>query len=755
MGKIGCSINGNLDDSKFNKPMPWIGIYVAAASAACALAMALDAFRGLRYKKFWFPCKFFALNATTLTLIGVAIKLAVDLNTSMPRPNDQLAKLSSTTFICTAIGNFLPSLGTMGDQELMMNVVALGILVITVIVNIGIQLGTGVIYVFWKEHAIIMFLMVILFSITVSSALTIPSTKSYFDLKYRKKYKLAIEKCDKNINPRVPEKLKDDLTRYWMMANTCNPQFVIGRIATCTASGAFCLLSAVILAEAMLRNYLTPWCFKFCDGESDYKWSTTLILVTQAIAVGVGTLAPASRWFLAIKFRCPKRNKKTYKAEFAVENYWIRILYKWRDCPLNYRIFGRHGRKLVHITKNRALNICIWMQKAMVLLSKSVRLISILFMIRLLIIGQYSKKFISLFKFRNTISNFDVKSGSNACPKQELRTFVLHLEGEEELIDMVTESDWDTTGCWIRMGKKKQPKYLIQLLEKLNSTPGFEGVKKFDSDQVSSLESEEPPNCWALPVVTLTSIAVAIGNSNFHLVKELVYSVHQGLEYIRVVENNLDTKRETLNSRQAAEVEWVGVDLHYRWLDVDLREMGIGGKSPRDIISELSDAAKHRFMELRKNDATSCLREGPSRWPIKVLAANSMYRTCQTLLLNLDNKGSGCSNIIFEILSGMIADVIGACLTNLPRVISLKCHHSTIEEREQSVRNAILLLGKTEKILEILNVQPLPTSDPDQMACIDEWRALSRKKDLLCSNSSSGYCDLELSSSSDLYLNID
>ncbi|KAK4389474.1 hypothetical protein Sango_2284400 [Sesamum angolense] len=73
MGRLGCTVSGTVDDSRFSEPMPWIGLYVVAASAACAIAMALDAFHGFRYRKFWFPCKFFALNATTLTLIGVAV----------------------------------------------------------------------------------------------------------------------------------------------------------------------------------------------------------------------------------------------------------------------------------------------------------------------------------------------------------------------------------------------------------------------------------------------------------------------------------------------------------------------------------------------------------------------------------------------------------------------------------------------------------------------------------------------------------
>ncbi|KAI3468924.1 hypothetical protein Pfo_025587 [Paulownia fortunei] len=757
MGRLGCTLNGTLDDSKFSEPMPWIGMYVVAASAACAIAMALDAFHGFRYRKFWFPCKFFALNATTLTLIGVAVKLSVDLNTSMPRPHDQLAKLSSTTFICTAIGNSMPSLGTMENKELMMNVVALGILVITVIVNVCIQLGTGVIYVFWIEHAVIMLLMVVLFAILISSSLAIPATKSYFDLKYNKKYEVAKKECnsDSNCNTSITQKLRDDVTRYWMMAHTCNPQFVMGRLATCTASGAFCLLSAMTLAEAMLRSYLMPWCFTFCKGESDYKWSTMLILVTQAIAVGGGTIAPASRWFIAIKFRCPRRTKKSFKSGFSsVENYWVQNLCQLKECPLDLRICGQQGRKLVHNTKNKALDLCILFQKAMVVLSKSVRLMSIYFVSQLMIIHHCCKKLVNLVKCKNSIPNTDTESESKTTGKLDLRQYVLHLEGEEELIDVMMECDRDATGHWIRMGRKKQPRYLIKLLEKLNPSRGFEGVHRFDSDQVPSLDYVEPPNSWALPVVTLTSIAVATSNTDFHSMKELIKCVHEGLKYIRVIENNLDIKKDLTNIRKAAEIVWVGVDLHYRWLDVDLREVALQGKSPKDIISELSDIAKHKFMELRKNDVIGCLRYSPSKWPIKVLAANAMYRICQTLLLTTENRSNECSKVMFERLSAMIADIMGACLTNLQHAISIKCHQSTIEQREECVRYAILLLGKSEKILEILSCQPRLSSDPEKMACINEWRALSRGKDQLSCKSSPINADSDFGTSSDLYLNI-
>ncbi|KAL0331452.1 UNVERIFIED_CONTAM: hypothetical protein Sangu_1690700 [Sesamum angustifolium] len=271
-----------------------------------------------------------------------------------------------------------------------------------------------------------------------------------------------------------------------------------------------------------------------------------------------------------------------------------------------------------------------------------------------MIIYKCCKKLVDLVTIRKSNLNCNTESESNTINKLDLRNYILHLEGEEELIDLLMEGDRDATAHWNRMGGKKQPRYLIQLLEKLNPSRGFEGVQKFDSEQVPSLDFEEPPNSWALPVVTLTSIAIAINNTDFRPVKELIKCVNEGLKYIRVIENNLDIKRDLTNIRKAAEVVWAGVDLHYRWLDVELLEMAVQERSLKDIISELSDIAKNKFMELRKNDVSFCLSSSPSKWPLKVLAANSMYRICQTLLLTTDNRSSDCSKVMFERLTTMI-----------------------------------------------------------------------------------------------------
>jgi len=752
MGKLGCGIDGGLNEAKFSAPMPWIGLYIAVASLACAIAMAADFIRGFRQQKFWFPSKFFSINATSLTIIAVAVKLSVDLNTAMPRRVDQLAKLSSGALLCTVMGNSMPSLGTMDNNDLYTNIIALGILVVTVIVNTGIQLGTGVIYLHWKEHALIMFLMLVLLVILSFSALTVPVTKKYFQYKYNKKYGMALKEDSNETSKREDRELKEDIMKFWMMAHTCNPQFVVGRSVTCTAAGAFCLLGAMTLAEAMLRSYLMPWSFKFCTGESDYEWSTILILITQTIAVGVGTIAPAIRWFTAVNFRCPIRRMKSGKRKWTVERYWIQLLVEIKECPLSIRFEDRFCKKFAHHVKNKLVDLCIGMQTGIVLGSKVIQFISVYFMIQVLLFFDFCKK-LKTMKPKNGISS-DSGSESRSTPKPDLRRYVMHLEGEDELVELMMKNNFDATDHWLRRGERKQPKHLTELLEKSTFAEGFKGVREFDSDLVLSLVCDEPPNCWALPVVTLTAIAVALPNVSGSLMKQLMRSVNEGLMYVRLIEDSLDVKGELLNIRKAANVAWVGVDLFHKWLDVDLRKRSFQAESTKEILEKLSDAAKNRLEEFKKTPMNQCLKEGPSKWPIKILAANSMYRISQTLLQNCERRNGLIDERLFEALTVMISDILGACLTNLRQVI-FHCLSRAVTDREHCVRRAVFILGKTEKIRKLLDQQPISTLDPDQMAYIDEWRSMHDLKISLPSIPSSAKSETALSTSSDLYITME
>ncbi|CAN6867270.1 unnamed protein product [Brassica oleracea] len=738
MSTLGCDAHGVLNDAEFSKPMPSIGLYVAIASLLCALAMAADLLHGFRHRKFWFPCKYFSLNATSLTFIGVGIKLSVDLNTSMPSRHDQLSKLSSSVFVCTVMGNSMPSLGIMDNKDLLMNLVALAILVVTDVVNICIQLGTGAIYVFKEEHFMVVLLMMLMLMILSFSATTVPTTKRILEAKYNKKYEVALKCPLATERTTVAKKIQQDLSKFWMMAHTSSPQFVMARSVTCTASGFFCLLSAVTLGEAVVRSYLLrpgTTMLEFCGGDSDYKWSTSLVLVCQGSAVAVGTVAPAIRWFTAVKFRCPIRGSRSYKDEFRIESYWTQWFSEKKQRPLPLSrlsiLKDRSCRKTAHDAKRWLLDVCIGVQYVIVFASKIIRYVSVYCVSRILICIHLAFRATG----RSTVSHVDSEM-SGGGSRQELASFVLHLEGEDELVDLMVRSNREATDHWVKKGRKNQPVNLIELLEATTKiSKGFEGIREFDSSEVASLApSGEPPNCWALPLVTMTTIALSLPNVKPCSVERLLNAVNEALDSVNKFECVLDTGGELANLRKAAEVVWLGVDLYHKWFDVDLRKLSKQEKTPEETLRELAEVAKREFSESWQMNLMVCMKHKPSHWPIKTLAANSMYRICQTILLNYETRDYGTGEALLRKLETTISDIVSGCFCNVVQVVSVKCLVTAVEVREESVRGAALHLGRTEKILEIVERRRLPELRCDQLKNIDEWRAFYKMNSSDCSS---------------------
>jgi hypothetical protein len=729
MAKNMCNSEGHLDDTKFSKPMPWIGIYIATASLICLISMSADLIKGFKARKLWFPSKYFCLNATSLTIIAVTVKLSVDLNTPMPHRHDQLAKLASSAIICTIMANSMPSLGVTQNNETMLNVMAMAILVITMIVNICIQFVTGVIYEFWVEHGVIMFLMIVLLMIMISSALCLPKMKHYMELKYQMNEEVLreISKQKEKELSNVTEKLRDELMKFWMMAHTSSPQFLLGRSVSCSASGAFCVLSTLTLLEAMLRSYFMPWSVKFCTGECDYKWSTILILIVQVGAVGVGTIAPALRWFSAVKYRCPNVRKRNTKRVFQVESYWTDTLVLVRDSPISFRIRNRWFRKLAHDVKLFLLCFCIRLQIVIVILCKAAQYVSIFPMYWILGFCEHFRTW--TMKFGSSTSSL----GSGT--KQDLRQFILHLEGEEELVELMMKENWDATLHWVQQGEKQQPKLVMDLLEKKCSiSQGFKGVAEFDCDQILPLHGvEPPPYSWSLPIVTLASIAVALPNIEKCLVKNLISTLNEGLPYVKFIENNIDKDAKLIKVRKAAEIVWLGADLYEKWLDVDLYKLSHENKSLKETLETLAECARTRYEKYKEKYNHICIKVSPSAWPTKVLACNAMYRITKTiLLLNQDVvRGHNASEKLFEVLTVMISDILGACLTNLPHVISIKCLSSSIEEREDRVRQAVYVLGKTKKIIEMLEKRAFPRVNFCRGTNVEDWHLMHKQKSFL------------------------
>ncbi|GJX73918.1 hypothetical protein Tco_0312513, partial [Tanacetum coccineum] len=242
--------------------MPWVGLYVAGASLACTLAMAADAFQGFRQWKLWFPNKFFVLNTVSITLIAIAMKLPVDLTTNMSINNgDWNGKIVGIAFLFTMLANFLPSLGLMDDKELLVNMVAWAILLITITVNVSIQI--------FAEMIPPIFFLLLLSPIlwVFSIAFTVPASRRILEDRYKELHGLA--SYPQEIMFSFKE-LEHNVKKYWMMAETGNPQFAIACSEVASAFGFICSFT--------ILNSLADLFIKYPAQYSDYNWSLKLLI---------------------------------------------------------------------------------------------------------------------------------------------------------------------------------------------------------------------------------------------------------------------------------------------------------------------------------------------------------------------------------------------------------------------------------------------------------------------------------------------
>ncbi|KAJ0560292.1 hypothetical protein HanHA300_Chr06g0209811 [Helianthus annuus] len=251
--------------------------------------MALNLLYGFRNKKFWFPYKYFSLNAASVTVIPVAVKPTVDLSSSMPGNVDQVAKIGILAFMCTIMSNLMPSLASMDNKSLLANVTGLSILVITLIANISIQIRTHL-------HS------------RVTLLTNTFDLFCYHNSCLKNILELTYEASSTTLNDQNPqedliskvEKLRRLVKRYWIMAETGSPQFVMASNALSSASGIICAISMLMYMYMALRLLL--WGYSLAHG-SVYRWSMISIVITQSIGIVVGSIAPIFRCFTVSSFK--------------------------------------------------------------------------------------------------------------------------------------------------------------------------------------------------------------------------------------------------------------------------------------------------------------------------------------------------------------------------------------------------------------------------------------------------------------------
>ncbi|KAK9140918.1 hypothetical protein Scep_010599 [Stephania cephalantha] len=285
MAKPFCLNNTNSDTDQFSSPVPFIGLYIAGGTSVCILLMVFDAIHGLRRKIRYIPCRFFSLNSITLTLLGVATKIPVDLTSYMPSDLDQLSKLSGTTVICIYMGSIFPSLGGSRESESISNLVALGIFVVTVFVNICIQISTKVIFSFVIEHILILCFMLILWFLLW-----------YCTTREMKNLKDVLAERNRQLFENGKGSLMHRVKRWYMYSCVYNPQLLLCRVPPGVTAEIICVFCSIILLQAAYRLVDPNGNIKFCKGTSDYGWSMMVIIISQIVIVIVGSVTIIFRW---------------------------------------------------------------------------------------------------------------------------------------------------------------------------------------------------------------------------------------------------------------------------------------------------------------------------------------------------------------------------------------------------------------------------------------------------------------------------
>ncbi|KAK9159649.1 hypothetical protein Syun_005990 [Stephania yunnanensis] len=510
-GSIGGCVDANFDNTNYSSPVPVIGLYVAGSTVLCLLLMILDVGTAFHSRKTWLPCRFFSLNSVTLTLLSVVTKLSVDLTTTMPGVQDQLSKLTSTTLVCICMGFSLPSLGTNSESECFSNVAALSILVVTIFVNVCIQLHTGLIILFRIQHIVILGFMMALLLIFWTNAFEINEEKQSA-LDYMK-WKFA------NGEKSMLHRLKAS----YLYSYDANPQFMICKDAVSSSAGMICIVCSCVLLASLASAKL-----RFCEMNSDYEWSMNIIVVSQTITIALGSFSTTFRFLTMLLKQAVGFNRLQILKGQVID----------ADAIMS-------ANPLI-----RRTGLDFWIYVARVF-----TLICFGFVLSLLMAG-----FTVVLLFVHLINIKDILEPKKRDYKaiNEVKEFV-HIE-EADLNDWVLKKGMDDMKRWIEsvnQTKASSNHHLFQLLSKRGPSPSQEGT--IMSSLKSRYERSNYHEISSLSILLLVRIATA--SIPFSLSESLLKSLNEVFEIIHFVDTKINPANPVNKMRsRLAKAMWAGYD---------------------------------------------------------------------------------------------------------------------------------------------------------------------------------------------------
>ncbi|KAJ0522765.1 hypothetical protein HanIR_Chr10g0486191 [Helianthus annuus] len=300
-------------------------------------------------------------------------------------------------------------------------------------------------------------MMLLLLVMMIASSLTIPTSKEILEVKYQTTNKTFL--TDQHLQDTQmsrTEKLRRHVRRYWIMAETGNPQFVMASNPLSTASGVICVTVVIINFFVVLNSSQVFQYDEVFSTYGEYGGSIYIIFHIQTIGVLVGVIAPIFRCFSVLSFKLV--SNRTHLTVFKVEGYWTQKLCEWKQSPIHFLSISR-SRTLVYNSKSVIISLCIRVQQVIVILGKVISLIPIVIAIFGVYCWNWKSRKVGLvtptvvLRTDNTDSN--------------LRSYILKVHDEVELGEKTLTQISNSVSSFILKAEKEQNKDLVRT--KLNS----------------------------------------------------------------------------------------------------------------------------------------------------------------------------------------------------------------------------------------------------------------------------------------------
>ncbi|OVA05143.1 hypothetical protein BVC80_8895g10 [Macleaya cordata] len=652
-----------LDHAQYASPVPAIGVYSALSTLVCFFCMLYDTYKGFCSKKLWFPCRAFPLNAFTLSLLSIATKLPVDLTTPMPRTQDQLSKLSSTTLMCICMGFFMPSLGIKQESECFWNMAGLSLLVVTVVADVSIQMFTGVIFFFKVEHLIVLACMLLLLAVMWSSILDINQGKRVTLDQNRRLFERGIT------GKRDPETMIQRLKWCYMYSFSSNPQFVLCQISHCATIGMLCIVCFVVLLVALSKTLDHKVSSTF-GGVSDYRWSVWIAVWIQFFTTSLGTITVGLRAFTLVTHMNLGRFQLWNINMLKFLPYWIYESVFGKLCSLSFFKFSKIGpMNFLQVLEDLLGTILYIMQTCIVWTNNSVMFFC--FLVRELI-------FLTCL-MRNCCKNrFGFVDGSTAMrstTEEEYQDVV--YPAKNGLKKWIVSIGLEDMNRWMEVNKKDSPTHLNGFL--CNNSPSKEDSLTEDLELIGR---DYGYSVSCLSVVILVRIASVAFPSIY--TQSLISTMDEAFEIVYFVDRKL--KSENFDNKMKwmlAKDIWICRGITCHWFQKNFIGPSLKIYNSRTRSSSELDHALGIIEVLKKNS-------------IGFLAPE-----LQTIRGFIDKHGDYSSmEELYGQIKQLYVDMLHLFLSKLPKAIFKDVAESPIEESEKSVSLAMKFLCKVELLEE-------------------------------------------------------